>query len=179
MGAIAIMQPLVWTDRRGEQRLSVSCEARLITLGGDRVGRLCDLSTAGARMEMHPLPTQGATALLKWLSHERLCTVVWVKDGKCGLRFDKPLSLDVVGECVEHRGAVQGPQLSRIAAGRKRSSPLGPEPTFRWSVTLATRGRNPLIDPAQMNTAEQMFFLGAPLAHVLAYETRRKGLPCC
>ena len=41
---------------------------------------------------------------------------------------------------------------------------------YAWQ--MAFYGRAPLEDAARMNAAEQMFFLGAPLAHVVEYEER-------
>lgn len=45
------------------------------------------------------------------------------------------------------------------------------EDRYRWELPLhgPLAGRDPLT-AATMTAAEQMFFLGAPLAHVVAYE---------
>ena len=42
---------------------------------------------------------------------------------------------------------------------------------YCWTVELPRRPRlGRKLDAAEMNASEQMFFLGAPLAHVVAYE---------
>lgn len=167
--------------------MRVACSARLITLGADRQGQLWDISTAGARVEISQPPMKGATALLKWLTHEQLCTVVWTADGKCGVRFDKPISRELVAECMDYRHSRSGAKLEKMTAGRKRSAALvqGAPDTdpakapFHWSFVITSGERkSPLIDMAQMTVAEQMFFLGSPLAHVLAYQKRAKVRPC-
>jgi hypothetical protein len=43
------------------------------------------------------------------------------------------------------------------------------EDCYRWQLQLRARLADPLI-ASTMTAAEQMFFLGAPLAHVVAYE---------
>lgn len=187
MKANSATQLMAMVDRRAESRMRVACAARLITLGADRHGQLWDISTAGARVEISEPPTKGATALLKWLTHEQLCTVVWVADGKCGVRFDKPISSELVAECRDFRLSRTGVKLERMTVGRKRSAPLaqalpetaGATAPFHWSlvITFAAR-KSPIADMAQMTVAEQMFFLGSPLAHVLAYQTRAKVRHC-
>lgn len=44
---------------------------------------------------------------------------------------------------------------------------------YEWVIELGRRG-DPLLDPATMTAAEQMFFLGAPLAHVVAFAEELK-----
>jgi hypothetical protein len=53
---------------------------------------------------------------------------------------------------------------------------LLPEPSndkpYGWQIPI--HGRAPFVNIMNMSTAEQMFFLGSALAHVVAYEERRR-----
>lgn len=91
----------VLEDRRMVHRYGVDCPARLRMPGGDRDGRLSDLSEAGARFETSHPPVQGISALLAWGAHEFFGRVVWSRDGVCGLMFDRPIPLQVVEETCE------------------------------------------------------------------------------
>jgi hypothetical protein len=45
---------------------------------------------------------------------------------------------------------------------------------FAWQLPI--HGRTPFVNILEMSAAEQMFFLGSPLAHVVEYEERRRLL---
>ena len=49
--------------------------------------------------------------------------------------------------------------------------------SYAWSFTLTRpAGRERVLPPETMNAAEQMFFFGAPLAHVVRYEDHLKAV---
>lgn len=91
-------------ERRTVQRYSVDCPATLKMTGGLRDGRLSDLSEKGARLETAEPPAKGSSGLLQWLDQEHFGTIVWTKDGSCGISFERPIGEDIVarsGELVE------------------------------------------------------------------------------
>lgn len=167
-------------DRCGAPRQRVDCPVRLVTTASDRCGRLWDLSRSGARVQVDKPPPAGTTAILRWLARERFCTVVWSIEGMCGLAFDDPLDWSVVSESIarmqENRARASIP---RIMPGQKRSHVAAAEaesvvPGRCWYLQIDNaRQRGPFFAAEAMTTAEQVFFLGSPLAHVLAYEALR------
>ena len=96
-------------ERRTVQRYSVDCEARLKMLGGDREGRLSDLSEAGARFETSKPPQEGSSGLLSWGNHEFFGKVVWANENSCGLVFERPIPLSVVEQSCEIVEVQTGP----------------------------------------------------------------------
>ncbi len=91
--------------------------------GGDRPGRLSDLSEAGARFESQVSPVEGASVLLVWADQEHFCKAVWVKGHSCGLVFERPIPLSVVEHTVEYVDVQSGPvaNFGNIPLGQKRS----------------------------------------------------------
>lgn len=96
-------------ERRTVQRYSVDCEAKLKMLGGDREGRLSDLSEAGARFETDNPPQEGVSGLLAWRGHEYFGKVVWANEKSCGLVFERPIPHKVVAETCEVVEVQSGP----------------------------------------------------------------------
>ena len=74
------------------QRAAVSLPSSMVTLSAYQFPELANISQTGARLCGPSLPRKGATGLLKAGALEVLCTVVWVKDGQCGVRFDEAVS---------------------------------------------------------------------------------------
>ena len=115
----AVAQP----ERRAARRYAVDCPARLKMLGGDRLGRLSDLSEAGARLDTPNPPVEGVSGLLEWGGHEHFCKVVWVNDNSCGLVFERPIPLAIVEQASQTVDAPSGPvaNFGKIPLGQKRS----------------------------------------------------------
>ncbi|ANY20574.1 hypothetical protein A6F68_02070 [Tsuneonella dongtanensis] len=86
-------------------------------------GILGDISETGARFEAAEPPGKGATALLRWGTHEAVCTVIWHDDGACGVWFQTPLSAELVAETAALDRVVELPiaSVGNITQGRKRS----------------------------------------------------------
>ncbi len=111
-------------ERRSVRRHHVDCPARLKMLGGDRQGRLSDLSEAGARFETAHPPGEGVSGLLEWNGHGYFGKVVWSNETGCGVIFERAIPLSVVEDTV---GAApsdvpQGPvaNFGNIPLGQKR-----------------------------------------------------------
>jgi hypothetical protein len=165
-------QPADVLDRRLSRRVRVTSDAVLETLTGNFPGKLWDLSEGGARLQMANSPPPGTTARMRWAEQEVLCSVVWNDGEMCGVSFDSPLAFSIVMATAEVHRVLELPiaQVSKIAAGRKRSARLLPaEPAALTGlvVEFPQAGRN-----GAMAAAQEMFFHGAPLAHVVAFEAR-------
>jgi hypothetical protein len=65
--------------------------AKLVTTSSERSVRLRDLSATGALVEGE-IPRPGTDILLKRGTLEVLATVMWTKDDRGGLKFERPLS---------------------------------------------------------------------------------------
>ena len=67
-------------------------------------------------------PAVGIPGVLKWGPYEVFFTVAWANDDSCGVRFDVPISREIVLEAMRE-GALKNDRSaepSRIALGLKR-----------------------------------------------------------
>ncbi|UVI38748.1 PilZ domain-containing protein [Qipengyuania spongiae] len=116
----------VGADRRKVQRWVIDTAARLRMTGGNRDGRLSDLSQTGARFEGSNLPITGTSGFLAWSDEEQYCRVMWSRPGSCGLQFDRPIPLEIIrrtAEMVEEREQSVA-NFGRIPMGRRREGRL-------------------------------------------------------
>lgn len=95
----------------------------MMMAGGERDGRLTDLSENGARFETDHSPAAGTTGFLHWGSEEHYCKVIWSGEGRCGLQFDRCITLAVVEASSSRVEVSLKPiaALGRIPLGQKRS----------------------------------------------------------
>lgn len=114
------------SDRRVARRYLVDCPARLAMAGGERGGRLSDLSELGARLDTEQPPPAGATGFLRWNGEEHYCKVIWSNESRCGLQFERPITLRLVEATCSHVEVSLKPiaALGRIPLGQKRSQRL-------------------------------------------------------
>ena len=96
-------------DRRSAQRYKVDCPAKLKMLGGDREGRLSDLSEAGARFDTANPPSEGISGLLSWAGHEYFGKIVWANENSCGILFERSIPTSVVEKTCEAIETQSGP----------------------------------------------------------------------
>ena len=109
---MALFQRLPHTnqdERRTVQRYTVDCPAQLKMLGGNRDGRLSDLSEAGARFETSNPPQEGVSGLLAWGDYEFFGKIVWANENSCGIVFERPIPLSVVEQTCEVIEVQSGP----------------------------------------------------------------------
>lgn len=113
----------VQPDRRVARRYVVDCAARLILSGGDRDGRLTDLSEHGAKLETGSPPPAGTTGFLRWEGQEHYCKVIWTAAGRCGLKFDRAIQTGLVEKTCSHVEVTLKPvaAVGRIPLGQRRS----------------------------------------------------------
>lgn len=99
----------------------------MVMAGGERGGRLTDLSQNGARLETDQPPAAGTTGFLRWGSEEHYCKVIWSGEGRCGLQFDRSITLAAVEASSSRIEVSLKPiaALGRIPLGQKRSR-VGP-----------------------------------------------------
>lgn len=113
----------VQADRRVARRYVVDCPARLAMSGGERGGRLSDLSVHGARLETPLPPAQGSSGFLRWGQEDHYCKVIWSAEGRCGLQFERPISTALVEQTCSHVEVMLKPvaAVARIPLGQRRS----------------------------------------------------------
>ena len=109
-------------ERRVARRHAVDCAARLQLLGGERAGRLSDLSVEGARLETTDPPASGISGLLAWGEEEYWCKVVWSRETSCGLVFERTISQSIVDATAGTAEVETGPaaDFSKIPLGERR-----------------------------------------------------------
>ena len=110
-------------ERRRLRRVVVDCPVTFETHTGQRVGRLTDLSEAGARFEGAQLPVVGSSGLVRWADQEHFAQVIWHKGGACGLQFERVIASSVVHQTAEVIEEELGPvaKFGNIPLGQKRS----------------------------------------------------------
>ncbi|MCT2558094.1 PilZ domain-containing protein [Tsuneonella sp. YG55] len=117
-------EPETVVDRRACRRVQATCPAILQTMTTLTNGTLGDISETGARFEAVDPPGAGATALLRWGSHEAVCTIVWSEEDSCGVVFKQALPAEVVAETAALTCVREIPiaSVGNITQGRRRSS---------------------------------------------------------
>ena len=159
MEPLPVYEPETFADRRASRRVQATCPAILQTMTTLTNGSLSDISELGARFEALEPPGAGATALLRWGSHEAVGTIVWSEDHSCGVRFKQPLPPELVAETAALTGVREIPiaSVGNITQGRRRA------PQFIRS----TPAEEP-AQPASKPRSEAVAGSSSSLADVLA-----------
>ena len=90
---LAARQPGPAVNRRRMERVPLNLHGRMQTLHGTRTVRLHDLSRFGTKVEGAADNIQvGSEMILKCHQLDVFATVQWVRAGRCGIRFDAPIS---------------------------------------------------------------------------------------
>lgn len=173
-------------ERRTSRRWRATCPAALETLTGESTGQLWDLSETGARLRLQGPPPKGTTALLKWGSERIICQVVWATEEMCGVAFETAIDSALVSSTCRMIGEFEQPvaAIHNIRAGQKRSlrascnlqrhRPHAQQTSF--VVTLRKLSGPIALDfPDPLTPAEEMFFFGSPLSHLVAHERVFEG----
>lgn len=126
MAFLNVHTAAVQPDRRVARRYLVDCPARLAMAGGERDGRLSDLSEHGARLETGQPPQAGTTGFLRWGGEEHYCKIIWSSEGRCGIQFERPLAMAVVEATCSQIEVSLKPvaAVDRIPLGQRRSRPV-------------------------------------------------------
>ena len=78
--------------RRAQSRLRTRLQARIVTLYSTRTTVLLDLSLTGARVKASAEMRVDDEIVLSWARYEAFGKIVWLRDGMCGIVFDRPIS---------------------------------------------------------------------------------------
>jgi PilZ domain len=78
--------------KRAMPRLTVGLDANILLPSRNARATLVDISRKGCRLLLAELPQAGTTLMIKIDRTEALGTVTWVRGGKCGVRFDDPIT---------------------------------------------------------------------------------------
>ena len=82
--------------RRNNARARMTLPANLMFPDKTCACVLENMSSGGARVQIHPLPKIGSAAFLHCADLEIFCTVIWARGQHCGLHFDDAVSRDMV-----------------------------------------------------------------------------------
>lgn len=146
-------------ERRRSARFTIDIPVTLRTISGNRECRMANISDNGAKLETDTPPREGVSGWLIMGGEEIYCTVIWSKDGACGIEFERSLSEDKLVEIAGEQVTETVPVANRgnIQMGRKRGSLLGkglakkPEPQ---SEPPAQTQVEPLPEPEPRNLPE-------------------------
>lgn len=69
------------------------------------------------------------TGFLRWEGEEHYCKVIWSAEGRCGLRFERPIATGVVEKTCSRIEVTLKPvaAVGRIPLGRRRASLAAPD----------------------------------------------------
>jgi hypothetical protein len=77
--------------RRCAVREPLLLEAAITTLRASRRVTMVNISATGARLRGPEMPDVGADVLIRAGSVDTIATVVWNRNGMCGITFDEPI----------------------------------------------------------------------------------------
>jgi hypothetical protein len=80
--------------QRSANRLRLGVSASLELTSGARPCLIDDISSTGAHLRIEQALAAGSTAILHFHDLHLYTSVVWCKQGECGIRFEKPLPLE-------------------------------------------------------------------------------------
>lgn len=90
---------------RAIARLETAIDGGLVLTGRSEQCRVENVSRLGCRLHLDAPPRLGATLLVRIDRIETLGTVAWVRSGRCGVKFARPLEqgeLERLRWSVEH-----------------------------------------------------------------------------
>jgi hypothetical protein len=82
--------------RRLKRREEVVLAASAQSLGSSRPVVVSDVSTAGAKLCGHRLDVLDRNVLISVGDAELFATIIWVDQDECGVRWDDPVSFDLM-----------------------------------------------------------------------------------
>ena len=102
------------TERRGDDRVAPILRiAKLITSNGERLMRVRNMSAGGLMGEVTSPPQVGETVEIEFSMQKIPATVVWIREGAVGLKFDQNLDLGelLAGRKPRHGFRARPPRL--------------------------------------------------------------------
>lgn len=124
MSSLATRQQTVQIERRRTGRMLIEIPMSFKTVSGLRECQMTNISDTGAMLEMESPPSMGVSGWLVMGADEIYCTVIWAKEGSCGIEFERALASQTLDQIVSDKARETGPAANRsnIQMGRKRSS---------------------------------------------------------
>jgi len=113
------------SERRADERVAPILRiAKLTTDDSEQLIRVRNVSAGGLMAEISHPPEVGVTAQVELSTQKIACTVVWIREGLVGLKFDQALDL---GELLAGRKPRHGfrPRPPRLEVNCKASVKLG------------------------------------------------------
>ena len=112
-------------ERRADERIVPLLRiAKLITEGGERLARVRNVSAGGVLAEISDCPAVGTHVQVELSSQKIPSTVIWIREGLVGLKFDQAVDL---GELLAGRKPRHGfrPRPPRLEVACKASVRVG------------------------------------------------------
>ncbi len=111
---VAVHDPILspWRHRRHSARVRLHLPADFLTLEGHHKCWIDDLSSSGVRLGIASAPRPDVSGFLRFCGHETFGSVIWTRDGSCGIAFDEPLDHDIVVAMRLH--AERLPEIERL-----------------------------------------------------------------
>nr|WP_314444887.1 PilZ domain-containing protein [uncultured Sphingomonas sp.] len=120
--SLAVPRP---PERRGDERVSPTLRvAKLDSAAGEQLIRIRNMSAGGLMADCSRCPPVGSEVRVEFNSQRIPATVVWIREGLIGLKFDQSLDL---GELLAGRKPRHGfrPRPPRLEVGCSASVKLG------------------------------------------------------
>lgn len=92
---------------RGMARLKTAIDGGMVLPERNAPCRVENISRTGCRLALDVPPRLGATVIVRVERIDALGTVIWVRSGRCGVVFERPLEPRELGRLrwiVEHEG---------------------------------------------------------------------------
>lgn len=89
-------------QRRTVRRVHVDYPVTLQTTLGLINARVVDISERGAKLRFDGIVEPSASARLRFDAAEVYCAIVWSRDDKCGVEFDRPLDAQTLAMVLEN-----------------------------------------------------------------------------
>jgi hypothetical protein len=112
-------KPFGKLGKRGLARLSTRLDATLVMPDRSANCQMEDISRTGCRIRLGEPARRGATVLVRIERLEEIGTVVWAKGAICGVRFARPIAVEVLARIrwmVEHRDDQERRTLANATA---------------------------------------------------------------
>jgi hypothetical protein len=112
-------KPFGKLGKRGLARLSTWLDATLVMPDRSANCQMEDISRTGCRIRLGEPARRGATVLVRIERLEEIGTVVWAKGAICGVRFARPIAVEVLARIrwmVEHRDDQERRTLANATA---------------------------------------------------------------
>gem|GEM_PF-3967620 len=103
----------VLIQRRVARRITCDFPAILCTLRGNLQSRIVDISERGAKLQIEGIVEPSANVRLQIEGQDTYCAIIWSRDDKCGLEFERPLNAQTLSSVLENATEEFAPHFAR------------------------------------------------------------------